>query len=124
MRSHKSSNFSRTNFRLFLVKKLSKYFVKKLSKNSKNCLFSLNIHIFIFTFSTYILSKFFSLSYKKDEKRRFLTYFLCKIGYSVFPSPAHDPTYNPLEPLAPQPKICEVANPPNPRINAYERVNK
>jgi|SRR6218665_3722656 len=60
--SRKNSDFPK-NSPIFQAKYFDDLF---FSSQLKKCLFSQNIHIF--TFYAYILSKFFSVSYKKDEQ--------------------------------------------------------
>src|SRR6218665_1389575 len=89
----------------------------KFSIFRKNLRFSwpkiLKTFFHIFTFYTCIFN---SLSLKNDEKLRFLTYFLCKIGYSVFRDPFTPPLRPPNAPTTPQPKIWG-GRPPTPRID-------
>ena len=51
-------------------------------------------------------------------KRRFLTYFLCKIRYSVFRNPSTTPYDTPATSHDPQPKIWGVATHQSPRLTS------
>src|SRR6218665_1503652 len=91
VRSLGGGESGRRNFRLQPKKCPIFRMTTFLVVNSKKYIFSPKI--FTFPLVTPIFLANFSLSYKKDEKdkkdekRRFLTYFLCKIGYSVSRDP-------------------------------------
>src|SRR6218665_3827143 len=93
----------RRNFRL-QPKKFPIFHAKILTRpflvvNSKNCLFSLKIFTFA-PFTPTFLAKFslYLIKRRKKTKRRFLTYFLYKIGYSAFRDPFTTPLRHALRP--------------------------
>src|SRR6218665_601134 len=74
-------------------------------------------------FTPTFLANLSLLIIKGDEKRRFLTYFLCKIGYSVFRdtfTAPLAPTTLPATPMTSPTQKSGVATPKPSRIDAYD----